>query len=407
MAKKILIGKPLTKTEDSRYIIEFPISCEDKKMTLWYSVDEKWKDFVCTDTADGVVVSFLPYAMRGGYDIESELPLSQKLYFNLTNTFIPQMILCSKNGHETQIYADTIEVEPKSGGGTRAVATAMSCGVDSLTTYYDYISDKVPEAYRLTHLIFFQNGAHHGGDSSKIEPQQAIFENQLKNSEDFCKDAGVELVSVRSNIAEFMLNFFWHESYVNIHTYRTLGFVLLLQKGIKGYYMSPAYGMNDFECSLETTPAHYELFLIPNISTEVYTTYNTNTKMLRTEKLEYISKFSEPHKYLMVCYKNTERKNCGTCTKCIATLIALDVLGLLDKYSECFDIEKYRKNLKFNYAMHYCLSKSDFNHREIYKYGKAHGFKIPLISKIIGFPMRFMKPLAMKLKGIYEGRKAR
>ena len=71
--QRILIKKPLVKVENSQYQIEFPIISGDKTQLLWYSIDEKYKDFICIDSADGVITTLLPYAIRGGYDIESEL----------------------------------------------------------------------------------------------------------------------------------------------------------------------------------------------------------------------------------------------------------------------------------------------------------------------------------------------
>lgn len=381
---RVLIGAPSCKIYNSQFVVEFPVRLNDKQDILWYAVDEKYKDFVCTETADGVVVSFLSYAMRGGYDIESELPISKKLHLNLTNTLIPQIYFSNKDVHHTRIFADTIELDFT----PLAVATAMSCGVDSLNTFYDYTSENCFKDYKLTHLTYYQNGAHHGGHIGYNDVQEEVFSRQVDQIKKFCNDVAYPLIIVRSNIDKFLSNFFWKDSYHLTHTYRNAGFSLLLQKGIKIYYISPGPISRECDFSLVNDPSFFDLFLIPNLQTELISISIAATNLSRIEKIKYISNFKEAKKHLNVCYNSG--KNCGVCVKCFRTIVAIDTLGLIDEYKECFDISDYLNKRDYYLSYHCSLKYHDKAHREIYYYGKNHGFKIPTKIIIKGY-LKYLK----------------
>ena len=79
--------------ENDRIKLSFLISKnENENECIWYEVEKKYKDCLCDDRIDGIVVSLLPIAMKSGYEvIESEYPISEKLYYNLTYHVIPQI----------------------------------------------------------------------------------------------------------------------------------------------------------------------------------------------------------------------------------------------------------------------------------------------------------------------------
>ena len=388
--KKLLIKNPIISKDNSQYRIEFPIVSDKTMQTLWYAVDEEFEDFVCIDTADGIITTLLPYAIRGGYDIESELPISQKLYYNLTSQLIPQLTLCTKNSYNTKILADCVKKKFQS----NAVATAISCGVDSFTTIYEYSSGNCLDDYKLTHLTYFQNGAHHGGKSGYSDIQTKLFEGQLKTAKEFCKENNFKLIVVRSNLDEFLSTFFWKDPFYCTHTYRNIGFAMLLQNGIRTYFYSSAHNISEFNCSLNIDSAEYERFLLPYLSTETFTAYNSNSAMNRNEKIQFISKFPATYKHLTVCYTGSE--NCGRCTKCLRTLLALDVLGVLDKYSDSFDTEYYKNNRNW-YITRLCAGRYDDDLlQEIYDYAKNTNFEIPTKCKLKGVVLFFARKLKNK-----------
>lgn len=66
---------------------------------------------------------------------------------------------------------------------------------------------------------------------------------------------------------------------------------------------------------------------------------------MRTDKTLLLKDYEPAHRYLNVCVGTQESAcNCGHCQKCIRTLVALDTLGILERFSKVFDIEEYKRH---------------------------------------------------------------
>ena len=164
---KIKILSSELKPSGERSRVTYNIEIEDEKGTnlrqLWYEFDPKYNEYACHELIDPVVVQFLSHAIRGGYDIESDMPMGERLYFQLTNEFIPQ-ILCV----HPELKPIQINVTPKKFDfHPTEVGTGISLGVDSFTTYFELTDESIPENYRLTLLGYFQNGQHHLGNFNR------------------------------------------------------------------------------------------------------------------------------------------------------------------------------------------------------------------------------------------------
>ena len=352
------------------YAIDVDNNVRQLTTNLEFTLEEKYKDYICSEIVDGVIIMLLPYALRGGYDIITDIPMTEQLYYTVTSQLIPQLMTCN-DLHHTKIIADTVSPD----WNPTAVATAMSLGVDSLSTFFEYSQADVLSDYRITHLAFFENGAHHGGNLGHSKREKAVYEDQLRKVQDFCDKVGYDLIYISSNLDEFLDNCFWKDSYQCTHTYRNAGFALILQKLIKIYYYSPAYCVNDFSCLLNEDSAHYEALLLPNISTKYLRFYNSSLLKTRLDKILYISQFPETYDSLLVCYVNG--KNCGECIKCKRTQVEMDILGVLDLYKKSFDLEKYKKNRRKCFA--YCLSKRNKEElmHQIHIYIQENNVKVP------------------------------
>ena len=86
---------------------------------------------VVADRIDAFVCGLLYFAMKGGYDIVSELPISDQLYYNLEYHFIDAIVSANNFLHRIRIKAPLVEVIQNRGN---RIATGISCGVDSLYT---------------------------------------------------------------------------------------------------------------------------------------------------------------------------------------------------------------------------------------------------------------------------------
>lgn len=379
----ICIHTPSLKTDNERVMLSYDVTVKNdkgnsKRETLWFSISEKYKEYISDEVCDGVVLIMLFYALRGGYNIDSEVPISSRLYYTLTHQFIPQMVLMNPSAYHVELKMNTCVMN----WNPNAVATAMSCGIDSLTTYYEYTDDKIPRDLQITHLTFFEQGAHHGGGGRSWEEQDRIYMAQLETAKHFCKEVGKDLIDIRSNLDDFLNRLLWHEYYEHTHTYKNIGIVLLLQKLIKVYYYSATYNLDCFSCSLEDDSAHYEKWMLPNSSTEQTSFFSSNSSRTRIEKIKYLSERPETYGHILVCYR--EGKNCGICMKCWRTMLEMEVSGVLDLYSTSFNIEEFRNNYE-NYISEMISRKNrESLMNQIYWYMKNQKLLIPLKCEIRG-----------------------
>ncbi len=408
MSNKIVIKSAHIEKFENKVRLVFNVahhnSKDVKEGELWYEVNEVYEKALCSELIDGVLVTLLPYAMRRGLDIVSEIGMSEELYYNLTHHVIPQLCTCNEKAHRTQIKAPLLNLNFNSS----AVAAGMSRGVDSFATLYEYTEDCMIDNYKITHLTYFENGALHMGSGENYEEMERLFKEQVKETEEFCANNGFDLIVVRSNLNHFLSTLLWVDAFNKTHTYRNIGTAMILQKLIKVYYYSSAYNLNQFSCNLWDDSASYEKYFLPHIKTHNFDVFSSNKDMNRIEKTRYISNFKSSYDALNVCFMGGS--NCGKCRKCVRTMLTLDFLGVLDRYKNSFNVDYYKKNKKWYYTNLY-YRKDDFSTVEILRYVKEHNIKIPLSCKIKGnllfianrafFAMskiKFLRKIAYKFK---------
>ncbi len=386
----ITIHPPVLAAEGDRVKLTYEVTAADdaggtKSGTLWFSFAERYRDCISSEVCDGPALILLYYGLRRGYDIASEIPMSARLYYTLTWELIPQLTLMNRSAHKAELRMKTITPE----WHPTAPAAAMSCGIDSLSTYYQYIGGDIPEGYRLTHLTFYEQGAHHGGGGLTGEEQDRIFRAQLKRVEAFCREVGKELIEVRSNLSEFLDQLLWHEHYEHAHTYKNLGITLLLQKLIRVYYYAGVSNVDRFSFALYDDSAYYEKWMLPNCSTENLSFHSVNTVMSRLEKILYLSERPETYDKVLVCYK--DGVNCGRCSKCWRTMLEMEVCGVLDLYRDSFDVDAFRKR-KDRYMIEMVSRAHEYElMKQMYQHMKSHGQKIPLRCLVRGNLRRFRR----------------
>lgn len=370
-------------------------SGEEKTDILYYEVEKKYLQALCDNLIDGIVVTFLSYAVRGNYDFVSAIGISEELYYNLTYHCIPQFCCNNPGAHYVKISAPIVKnIEATS----TAVAAGMSLGVDSFCTLYEYTEDCQLKDYRITHLTYFENGAHHMGKSENYEEMQTLFHNQQTTVRQFCEENRLELIVVSSNLNRFLSDNFWVDPFERTHTFRNIGTALMLQKLIKTYYYSSAYNIDEFSFDLQKDSARYEKYLIPHIRTSLFKVYSSNGNLSRLEKTKYISQYVSSYDYLNVCFM--DGKNCGKCLKCIRTMLTLDIIGRLEQYRKSFDVDHYRRNQNWYYTNLFYRKNNDAFTKEVYEYAIAHGKKFPLSCRVRGFVMYLFRTLFLKCRRI-------
>ena len=144
---------------------------------------------------------------------------------------------------------------------------------------------------------------------------------------------------------------------------------------------------------------------LPLLSTHNLRIYSEGEGMTRMEKLKAVVNYAPSYKYLNVCLK--EGDNCGTCEKCVRTLLGLDALGALDKYTEVFDVDYYRKHKKW-YLQQLLIEKAHDKHDyfEMYPYFKNEitlSMRIKVLPHTIESLTRKLVPRDTWMFGLLKG----
>ena len=232
----------------------------------------------------------------------------------------------------------------------QAVATGFSGGVDSFATFIHHTSDDCPVSYKLTQLCLFNVGSY-GNDYDKTS---AIFAKDLERAQRFAHDVKLPLVDLDSNMSSIYTQKDIYHFSPRLIVCLSAG-ILALGKLFKSYLI-PSSGTIEKTIFSRWDQGFYENILAPLLSTSDTQIYIAEANLDRVEKTRTFVTNPIAEKYLYVCaadifkekqnlyYDKGGYPNCGECSKCVRTLLALDFLGILDKYADRFDLNKYRQH---------------------------------------------------------------
>lgn len=343
----------------------------DVASKLWFSVEDKYAQYLYAERGDAFVIGLLPVAMRRGLDIVCEAPVSERLLYQLRSTLLPLLAKYGKNVHEVKIEAPVAREPIANADG---VGAGISCGVDSLHIVKNHSSNEYPEL-KLTHLVLNNVGAF--GETGSSGQYQWTIELARR----FCDEYGYELIVTNSNIFDVVgLDFEQNHTYFNTFA------VYCLQKLWKVFYYG-SWGL-DIQQGLtfvdnETKDcAAYDAISLDVFSTDSLKLYSEGSAYDRYEKTAHLIDFEPAQKYLQVCVSGTG-KNCGHCFKCKRTLLTLDALGALDRFVKVFDIADYRRNRSqyLRYLYRAQLADGDKMLRHIYEVMRQ---EVSLRCKVLG-----------------------
>lgn len=380
MNKKIIIES----ISQQDKIVKTLINIDGHKEIVTTLFNENCIPYLSLECIDPYVIGFLYFAMNNGYDIESKIPISEELYYNLHFYFIDSLVQANPNLFRVQINAPLTQVNVTS--SKNIIATGISCGVDSLYTIATHGKrSTVPSEYKLNTLCFFNVGAAMKGnyESSKL------IEERKRLAQTFAEEYGYMFLYVESNI-HLIINKYAPYSHVENHTYMALFCCLHLQNGIKKYYYSSGYAIKDFSISKEKNKeldaAHYDLLTLSIASINSCKFYSTGSTTTRLNKVSYLCNYPPAYKYLNVCINEIQNDN--KCFKCIRTILEIDAVGDITKFNKVFDINEYKSN--FNWYLRRIYIDSKFKQdpflQEVYPYFKdkiSLMFKIRVIFSII------------------------
>ena len=353
--KEIVIYGTYWEEYDGKSRLNIELSFDDERHeTIWYEVDSKWKQYMCDDRVDAVVVSLLLFAIRGRFArIRSDLPISEQLKYQLTYHLIPQIVDFEGEENATAVELDMPATNVVYKKSFIANGTGFSRGVDSFATLYEYGKNSAaPEDYKINFLNVYNVGAFHGRDTGKRSRHSSkeMFTEQAESTALFAEEYGYNALVVDSNLDMLIRSRFKTEPYGKLGRFqnsaseRNIGTTLLFQKLFSRFYYASGHTMKEFKLSLDESSALWEQYAVQFFSTENLRFYIANRDWTRMEKVERVAQLPEAYDNLQVCL--VQSHNCGTCMKCKRTLMNLDVLGedVLDRFAKSFDLETYKRD---------------------------------------------------------------
>ena len=347
-SKTITVAKPVLREENGMAVLSAEVSGAVSG-TCFFSTELANRDFVDDVSSNCFLIGLLYTAMYAGCDLVLEGAVSEKLLFETKHYMIPTLIgFFDKQLKPVKIQAAQLlsEVYP----GANAVGTGLSGGIDSLHTIREFYLDyDGPVADKVNTLLFFNVGSHGmGHDKERLTWLEHKFQERRKVLERYSKSIGLPLVIVNSNIHAFM-----QSGHLQTCTLASLSAALFLGGKMRLYYMASTghtYRGLIYPGVRSTSIARIDDYILPHVCTETFQAVSGGSACSRVQKTMAICSDPLVQKYLNVCNDHdTIEKNCSTCYKCLRTLLTLDILGVIDRFSESFDLDKFDEKARARY----------------------------------------------------------
>lgn len=380
----ITIGKPYIEIIDDKFFLKSHIvdECQGIEDDMYFMSDLEYGHYFCDDVADSFVIAMLQQAVKYGQDITVEAKVSERLLYNIENSLIYTIGLSwgtdtypdgTKKSNIKVITRGTCIMDYK----PFAVGCGCSLGVDSFATLLQHMKpcdsydvhayrDAGMSSYDITHLTYFNVGAM---GYTNLDKARLSYLKDLEMVRKFAEEQKLPVVCIESNISKWHQDFDFDES-GHIRNYAT---ILSMQKLFRRYLYASSFPLKDFQFTTGDSMGYWESLAMSLMSTENTELIVANPNMSRVDKTKYIIDNQLTQKYLYVCWKELIANkwpdsdvakikdlhlNCSRCDKCKRTLLAIDLLGKLDKYEEIFDIP-YWKKTKDKYIINVLLNKDN------------------------------------------------
>lgn len=366
----ICISKPeiIYENGEVRYCVNVRFS--DRSESLWYTLSEEHGDLI-SERSDAPLTALLILAMARNEDIYVEGIVSEKLYHNLSGLYqsLLQNMIPSLKLRRVNIYPAEVQPAYMSGSG---IATGFSGGFDSFCVLADHwYTDTPKEGLRLTHLLFNNVGAHgYGGNGRRL------FRERYARVKPAADRIGLPFIAVDSNINDFYKMF----SYQQTYTPRNASVGLLLQRGIGHYLYASTFHYKDLFIGPSYDMALSDPIALSLLSTEAIDIRSVGSEYTRVEKILRVAEIEDSHSALTVCTRDDKAVNCSVCWKCKQALLTLEIAGLLDRYSEIFDLDAYRR-VRDSYIAE-VLRSEDPLLREVAVFARERKFQTPDTSRL-------------------------
>lgn len=357
---ELRIAEPRLRRETDRVFLCTDVQVQGVVREAWFSVEPQYADYLTAERSDAFVVSFLTTAMRQKRNIVCRAPMTRRLYYQLTQYLIPLMAANFEEYHAISIEAPLTDTPLPCAG---AVGTGWTRGVDCSFTLMEHLHAQEPSR-RLTHLLITNNGAMESKDNADLLAFLAE-----KARREIAAEEHLQVIPIDSNI-----HLLQQENYLAIAAFRLPAVVLAVQKLFGVFLHSSGQKFSEFSFDPEDS-CRYELLPLSCFETDCTVFYSTGGEVRRIDKLQALAEFPPARKYLHPCIY-ARRDNCGLCVKCMRTQGALDVLGVLENFSEVFDLARFRENKELFYR-NLVTDYLNPHNREILEVMKERGEAIP------------------------------
>jgi hypothetical protein len=228
----------------------------------------------------------------------------------LQNANDVQELLGSWHGHLSKIKIDAAEVESNKRVEQRGVGCFFSGGVDSFFS-------AIERSHEITHLIFVT------GFDIDIE-NDVVSDQALAAARLAASSLGKELIEVRTNVRKASDGIVSWATLYHGAGLATIG--LLLSNVVEKVIIPASYHQSEL-FPWGSHPSLDVLWTSSAVEIEHHGTFAT-----RPEKVAKIAQNEAAMNHLRICWKNPGGAfNCGTCEKCMRTMVNLRIAGSLER----------------------------------------------------------------------------
>jgi len=352
------------------------LSGENCEKQIWFSVPEKYGEYLTVDHYDGFLVALLYPAMAYGEDIEIDGAVSEKLLDSVNNYVI--FILLAYSSWLKKIKVTAKETTDKIIESAMHIGTGFSGGVDSFCTVYDRFAQETNPKFKIDTLTNLNVGNYYG--KSPMDTN-IIFQEAYKRLSGFPDSVGLPYIPINSSLA-----FIYHQkwNFQKIYVLNTMAGVLIMQNYFIKYYFASTCAYSELPVFMKAyidldMAAFCEVYICQFLSTETLQFIPDGHQYTRTQKTERISHYSPTYNFLEV---NVDKTNV-LLKKNMRTLTALDTMDKLELYSKIFDLNNYKK---YRFLIRCTLSlkyKKDPHAKDNIDFARLHGKKFP--NRLVAF----------------------
>ncbi|MFC4987854.1 hypothetical protein [Saliphagus infecundisoli] len=350
--------------------------------TLWFAVDSEFEGLL-SERSDSALLALLIPAMERDEDIHIAGTVSERLYYSLSRPYQAFLKAVIPSLSSIEIHANS--VQPTQGQAS-GVATGFSAGIDSFAVLADYYYNDDRADSTITHLLYNNVGSH--GDGG-----EQLFRERYERLQRTIEKIGLPSVAVNSNMDAFYDGFTFQKT----HTVRNTAVALLLQGGIGTFLYGSTFDYEEICVKPTYDMAYTDPVGLPLLSTDGIETRDVGCEYTRVEKTLIVSDIVDSHESLDICARPDSASNCSDCWKCRRTLLTLEIAGLLDRYTEVFDLRAYRDGREQYMAE--VLASDDPLLEEIVTFAEEQNFEFPARARVLA---RGKVGPANKLRSVVE-----